>query len=67
MAEMAGRVAQTNPVFTVSTVYQGWRLLFIVHRLDLYVQNCVPSVGLEPTIPGLGDRCLIHWATRAVA
>ena len=22
-------------------------------------------MGLEPTIPGLGDRCLIHWATRA--
>ena len=20
----------------------------------------VPLVGLEPTIPGLGDRCLIH-------
>ena len=25
----------------------------------------LPTVGLEPTIPGLGDRCLIHWATKA--
>lgn len=22
-------------------------------------------MGLEPTIPGLGGRCLIHWATGA--
>ena len=21
---------------------------------------CIPLVGLEPTIPGLGDQCLLH-------
>ena len=26
---------------------------------------CVPEGGLEPPIFGLGDRRLIHWATRA--
>jgi hypothetical protein len=26
----------------------------------------VPPMGLEPTIPGLGGRCLIRWATEAV-
>jgi hypothetical protein len=26
----------------------------------------LPSKGLEPSIPGLGGRCLIHWATKAV-
>lgn len=25
-----------------------------------------PPAGLEPAIPGLGGRCLIHWATEAV-
>lgn len=25
----------------------------------------LPLVGLEPTILGLGGRCLIHWATEA--
>ena len=24
-----------------------------------------PPAGLEPAIPGLGGRCLIHWATEA--
>ena len=28
-------------------------------------KNCLPSGGLEPPIFGLGDRRLIHWATRA--
>ena len=26
---------------------------------------CIPTGGLEPPIFGLGDRRLIHWATRA--
>ena len=26
----------------------------------------LPATGLEPAIPGLGGRCLIHWATRAI-
>ena len=25
----------------------------------------LPPAGLEPAIPGLGGRCLIHWATEA--
>ena len=25
-----------------------------------------PPAGLEPAIPGLGGRCLIHWATEAM-
>ena len=25
-----------------------------------------PPAGLEPAIPGLGGRCLIHWATEAI-
>ena len=28
-------------------------------------QNFEPPAGLEPAIPGLGGRCLIHWATEA--
>lgn len=28
-------------------------------------KNCLPPTGLEPAIPGLGGRCLIHWATEA--
>ena len=30
-------------------------------------ENCEPPAGLEPAIPGLGGRCLIHWATEAIA
>ena len=26
-----------------------------------------PTVGIEPTIPGLEGRCLIHWATWALS
>ena len=26
----------------------------------------LPPTGLEPAIPGLGGRCLIHWATEAI-
>ena len=25
----------------------------------------LPPTGLEPAIPGLEGRCLIHWATEA--
>ena len=28
-------------------------------------QKFEPPAGLEPAIPGLGGRCLIHWATEA--
>ena len=28
-------------------------------------KTSIPSGGLEPPIFGLGDRRLIHWATRA--
>ena len=28
-------------------------------------KNSLPPTGLEPAIPGLGGRCLIHWATEA--
>lgn len=39
--------------------YKSWRACFppTIFR--------VPLVGLEPTILGLGGRCLIHWATEA--
>jgi hypothetical protein len=30
-----------------------------------FEKKCLPTVGLEPTILGLGGRCLIHWATWA--
>ena len=30
-------------------------------------KNHEPPAGLEPAIPGLGGRCLIHWATEATA
>ena len=28
-------------------------------------KSALPPTGLEPAIPGLGGRCLIHWATEA--
>ena len=31
----------------------------------LYLKTHYPPTGLEPAIPGLGGRCLIHWATEA--
>ena len=39
-------------------------------KLPLWVLGCEkvePPAGLEPAIPGLGGRCLIHWATEAIA
>ena len=30
-----------------------------------FSKNSLPPTGLEPAIPGLGGRCLIHWATEA--
>ena len=33
--------------------------------LILQIFKKLPTVGLEPTIPGLEGRCLIHWATWA--
>ena len=32
-----------------------------------YVEKLEPPAGLEPAIPGLGGRCLIHWATEAIS
>ena len=32
-----------------------------------YRQKREPPAGLEPAIPGLGGRCLIHWATEATS
>ena len=29
-------------------------------------ESVEPPAGLEPAIPGLGGRSLIHWATEAV-
>ena len=36
------------------------------HNSYFRFPKTTPTVGLEPTIPGLEDRCLIHWATRAL-
>ena len=33
---------------------------------SLITKQVVPEGGLEPPIFGLGDRRLIHWATRAL-
>ena len=35
-------------------------------RLTTEKKVCIPTGGLEPPIFGLGDRRLIHWATRAL-
>ena len=35
------------------------------HSFQMYFQ-VLPLIGLEPTIPGLGGRCLIHKATEAL-
>ena len=35
-----------------------------LHRY--FTENLEPPAGLEPAIPGLGGRCLIHWATEAI-
>ena len=35
-------------------------------RSSLLPKQVVPEGGLEPPIFGLGDRRLIHWATRAL-
>ena len=31
------------------------------------LEKLEPPAGLEPAIPGLGGRCLIHWATEAIS
>ncbi len=37
-----------------------------VQCVSLFVRKMYqPPAGLEPAIPGLGGRCLIHWATEA--
>ncbi len=34
--------------------------LYIIARLLINKAQPAPQMGLEPTIPGLGGRCLIH-------
>lgn len=34
--------------------------------IKVFKKKNQPPAGLEPAIPGLGGRCLIHWATEAV-
>ena len=37
-----------------------------MYKWSAHTQNYhEPPAGLEPAIPGLGGRCLIHWATEA--
>ena len=45
-----------------------WTISFKNVNIQYFIssQNIVlPTGGLEPPIFGLGDRRLIHWATRA--
>ena len=37
-----------------------------VHHNQLDYSGEVPLAGVEPAIPGLEDRCLIHLATEAM-
>ena len=44
--------------------------LLFLQKLKVYIWKkekvfCQPPARLEPAIPGLGGRCLIHWATVA--
>ena len=42
-------------------------LLFKISHIYVYTtEKLEPPAGLEPAIPGLGGRCLIHWATEAI-
>ena len=34
-------------------------------KLAFHLPLLVPAAGIEPTSGGLGNRCLIHLATRA--
>ena len=43
--------------------------IYHIHLLVLRkytTEKLEPPAGLEPAIPGLGGRCLIHWATEAI-
>ena len=42
-----------------------FRVTEVATKTLSYFKTHEPPAGLEPAIPGLGGRCLIHWATEA--
>ena len=49
----------------LNTLYKRLRALLLIQWRA--TEKFEPPAGLEPAIPGLGGRCLIHWATEAIA
>ena len=60
-------MAQKRDKVRPDSVHFGMIHLVVQYgRIPLYAGRVATLVGLEPTIPGLGGQCLIHWATGAV-